>query len=169
MQLADDVTLNLASDEEPDVSRLSQALTHPSHEVWTGITVGDTDPVEHLDLWLATTTHHFGRLSVGAQAHQRGLVPPAMRWSGATLHNGSSTLAYLALRSAGDQSEELGVIAYGTEAATFAAHTVELLHRWNKQRPTQPAITAHPADTPTEKLPEGTRIHKPDTTLTVAW
>lgn len=168
VQLADDITLNLAPDDTADTT-LSQALTHPAHEAWTGITIGDTDPVEHLDLWLATTTEHFARLTVGTQARQSGQATPALRWAGAALHDGADTLAYLALRPAGDQAAELGVTAHGPEASAFATRTVELLHRWNKERPTQPAITAHPAGTAAEKLPDGIRIYKPDTTLTLTW
>jgi protein-L-isoaspartate(D-aspartate) O-methyltransferase len=167
VQMADDITLALGSETTGD--GLSQALTHSPHRVWTGITIGHADPVEHLDLWLATTADHFARLITGTRARQSGPVTPALRWAGATLHDDAGTLAYLALRPAGDQAEELGVVAHGPEAAAFTAHTVELLHRWSKERPTQPSITAHPASTPAETLPNGTRIHKPDTTLTITW
>ncbi|WP_211367238.1 hypothetical protein [Pseudonocardia kunmingensis] len=54
-------------------------------------------------------------------------------------------------------------------AAAFAARTGELLQLWHAQWPSQPAITADPAGTPVGKLPAGTRIHKPNTTLTIAW
>ncbi|MET8014837.1 hypothetical protein ABZU86_34670 [Streptomyces sp. NPDC005271] len=129
-------------DDAHDASALSRALTHRPHEAWTGITIGDMDPVEHLGLWPATTIDHFARLSVGIQARHSGRVTPALRWAGAAVHDGAGTLAYLVPRPAADAAEELGVIAHGLKAAAFAAHTVEVLDHWNKERPTQPVITA---------------------------
>ncbi len=169
VQLADDVTLNLGTHEAGDTEALSNALVYPAHEVWPGITLDDADPVEHLDLWLATTTPHFARLSVEGETRQSGRVTPALRWAGAALHDGAGTLAYLTLRPRCEHTDELGLIAHGPDAVAFAARTVELLHRWNTERPTQPTITAYSADTPAEKLPDGTRITKPDTTLTIRW
>ncbi|GLZ09762.1 hypothetical protein Acsp03_72280 [Actinomadura sp. NBRC 104412] len=42
-------------------------------------------------------------------------------------------------------------------------------HRWDKQRPTQPTITAHPSDAPTPPKPDAFPIHRPDSTFTIAW
>lgn len=164
--LGGDITLLLAADQVPS-NALSQALTHPAHEEWTGITIDDDDPVEHLDLWLATTSSNFARLSVPTEARRR--VDPALRWAGAALHDGTGTLAYLALRPASEHTDELGVIVHGPAATSFAAHTAELLHHWWKQRPTQPIVTAQPIDTPAEQLPTGTHINKTDTTFTINW
>ncbi|WP_028927924.1 methyltransferase, FxLD system [Pseudonocardia acaciae] len=164
--LGEDITLLLAVDDVASNS-LSQALTYPAHEQWPGITIDDDDPVEHLDLWLVTTASNFARLSV--PSHARPRVDPALRWAGAALHDGNGTLAYLALRPAGEHTDELGVIVHGPAATSFAAHTVELLHHWRKQRPTQPIITAQPVDTPAEQRPVGTHINKTDTTFTINW
>ncbi|WP_285702103.1 methyltransferase, FxLD system [Actinomadura sp. NBRC 104412] len=91
IQLADDITLNLAANTGSRA--LGRALTHPAHQIWTGIMIGDTDPVEHLDLWLATSTDHFARLSLTPTAHRHTALDPAPRWAGATLHDGDATLA----------------------------------------------------------------------------
>jgi len=62
LRLAEDITLNLGTKTPLDTGALHQALIYPAYEVWPGITLDDADPVEHLDLWLATTTPHFARL-----------------------------------------------------------------------------------------------------------
>ncbi len=83
LQLTDDIVLHLDAADLGDEARLGQTLTHPAHEYWTGVQIRTGEPVEHLDLWLATTTPRFARLSVGSEARERGLVNPALRWAGA--------------------------------------------------------------------------------------
>ncbi|MGH3997784.1 MAG: methyltransferase, FxLD system, partial [Pseudonocardiaceae bacterium] len=168
LQLADDVAVHLDAADLEDETALGQALSYPAHEHWTGVTIGDSEPVEHLDLWLATTSGRFARLSVGAAARESALVNPALRWTGAALYDGGN-LAYLVLRPHSSESTELGLIAHGPASDKFAAQTADLLHRWNHDRPTQPVITAHPADTPDDQFSAGTRIDRPNTRLTIAW
>lgn len=169
LQLADDITLHVDADQLTDQAELAQALQHPRHEQWTGIHVHDDDPVAHLDLWLVTTSGTgFGRLAVGTAARRRGLADPALRWGGASLHEGA-TLAYLAARPLRDELVELGVIAHGPHSGKLATYTSDLLHQWNQDRPAQPIITAHRGDTPEDQLAPGTRINRPETVLTVAW
>lgn len=169
LQLTGDVALHLDAADIQDEAALGQALRYPAHEHWTGITIADHEPVEHLDLWLATTGSRFARLSVAAAARQSGLVNPALRWAGAALHNGRTTLAYLVLRPQSSESAELGVIAHGPHSDEFATQAATLLHRWHRERPAQPVITAYPADTPDDQLAPGTHIDRPHTRLTIAW
>jgi protein-L-isoaspartate(D-aspartate) O-methyltransferase len=169
LHLANNITLNLATEATGNTSALSQALTHPAHKQWTGIPLRHSDPVEHLDLWLATTADHFARLTLGPPTPQPPQATPTPRWAGATMHDGTATLAYLTLRPAGDHTDELGVTAHGPAAATFAARAIELLHQWHQQQPSQPTITAQPSRTPHQQRPLGTHIDKPDTTLTITW
>ncbi|MGH3776473.1 MAG: methyltransferase, FxLD system [Pseudonocardiaceae bacterium] len=168
VRLAVDVVLHLDADDLGDEAALGQAFTYPAHQQWTGVQIRDGEPVEHLDLWLATTTSNFARLSVGSQARETGLVDPPLRWAGAALHD-NGTLAYLALRPHSDESTELGVIAHGPNSRNFAAHTADLLHRWNSERPTQPIITAHHGDTSDHQLLPATHIVRPDTRLIIGW
>lgn len=56
LQLADDVVLYLDAADIAVKAALGQALSYSAHEYWTGVTIGDREPVEHLDLWLATTS-----------------------------------------------------------------------------------------------------------------
>ncbi len=168
VQLTGDVVLHLDANGPADEAALGQALTYPAHEHWTGMEIDDGEPVEHLDLWLATVTSRFARLSVGADARESGLVTPALRWAGAALYGGG-TIAYIAVRPLGGESAELGVIAHGPESSKFAAQTVGLLARWNCERPSQPVITAQPAATPDGQRPHGHHVDRPDTRLTITW
>ncbi|GAA3428758.1 methyltransferase, FxLD system [Streptosporangium nondiastaticum] len=166
--LTDQITLNTATADHPDASALARGFTQAAHTHWSGINVTDHEPVEHLDLWLATTTHGFARLSVSAEARRAGIADPALRWAGAGLYDGA-TLAYLAARPHGPVSREIGVIAHGPDHHRLTARLVELLHEWNHTRPARPVITAYRAGTPDERLGPGLRIERPDTRLTITW
>ncbi|MGH3842325.1 MAG: hypothetical protein ACRDS0_12890 [Pseudonocardiaceae bacterium] len=169
LRLAHDVLLHFDADDLGDQAAFGQALTYPAHQQWTDVQIHDDEPVEHLDLWLATTASNFARLSVGSQARESGLVDPAQRWAGAALHD-SGTLAYLTLRPLSGESTELGVIAHGPDSKNLAAHTADLLHRWNRKRPTQPIITAHRrGETSDNQPPSAAHIIRPDTRLIIAW
>lgn len=166
--LGADVILHLGAGDPIDEAMAKDALSYPAHQAWTGVTISDADPVEHLDLWLATATNHFARISAGPQAHETGLVTPAPRWAGAALYD-RGTLVYLAVRPYGSDTTELGVIAHGPDSATLAAQTADLLHRWTRERPARPAITAQPATTPDDQLPQGHHLDRPTTRLTITW
>jgi protein-L-isoaspartate(D-aspartate) O-methyltransferase len=166
--LTSDVALHLDGSDLADEAALGQALTHPAHEHWTGVEIGDDQPVEHLDLWLSTVTRRFARLSAGQAARESGLVTPARRWAGAALYDGG-TIAYLAARQRSSNTAELGAIAHGPDSRRCAARAAELLHQWDRDRPAQPVITARPARAPEDQLQHGHRIRKPHTSLTITW
>jgi protein-L-isoaspartate(D-aspartate) O-methyltransferase len=168
LQLAPDVVLKLDARDPHDQVALSQALTHPAREHWTGITVHDEQPVEHLDLWLAMNTSQFSRLSVDNTARESGLADPARRWAGAGIYGGGA-VAYITMRPTTPTSDELGVTAHGPNSDKLAATLLELLHQWDSDRPAQPVITVHPANTPDEELTPGTLISRPNARLTVSW
>ncbi|SNT66013.1 protein-L-isoaspartate(D-aspartate) O-methyltransferase [Asanoa hainanensis] len=174
VRLDTEVVLKLDAADKPDREALGQALTHPPHKRWSGITVTDADSIHHLDLWLLVhTTTAFGRLGVSDNARSSGLVTPAYRWAGAALYQGG-TIAYPAFNTTNNDHHELGVIAHGPDAEPLAAYLTELLERWDAQgRPDQPTITAHrTAMAPTQTAHTGTRRHtisRPDTTLTVVF
>ncbi|GAA0393591.1 O-methyltransferase [Acrocarpospora corrugata] len=151
-----------------DGSALAQAMTYPARQRWTGITLGHRDPVEHLDLWLVTSGVQFARLIVTAAARAGGVATPALRWSGAALHE-AGNIAYLTLRPTGDATDELGVVAHGPDAAALADQTVDLLKRWHAQQPAQPIITAYPAATPDDAMASGFVVQRPDSRLVIAW
>jgi protein-L-isoaspartate(D-aspartate) O-methyltransferase len=168
VRLAEEVVLKLDTDDLPDHAALAHTLTHPAQHHWTGIHVRHDEPAEHLDLWLATTTSNFGRLSAGPHARTSGLADPARRWAGAALYDGG-TLAYLATRELNNDVNELGVIVHGPDSAKLAAHTTDLLNQWDQQRPSQPTITAHRAEGRTDSVSTGARIVRPHTLITISW
>jgi protein-L-isoaspartate(D-aspartate) O-methyltransferase len=166
--LADDVDLRVDAADAVDEAAMRDALTYPAHPMWTGVTIHDGQPGEHLDLWLVTAGVRFGRLAVKPGQATRGRVTPTPRWAGATVYE-DGTLAYLTLRPAAADAEELGLVAHGPRSAALAAQTTDLLHCWNQQAPAQPTITAAPASTPDDQLPSGYRIQRPASRLTVTW
>lgn len=166
IRLDADVVLKLDATDQPDRAALTRALSHPRRERWTGIQVGDADPIGHLDLWLLTqTSTPFGRLGVGDTARTSGLVTPAYRWAGAALYHGG-TIAYLTFRPAEDH-HELGAIVHGPDADKLAAELADLLHRWDEAgRPNRPTVTAHRAGARPVRPRD---ISRPDTTLTIVF
>jgi protein-L-isoaspartate(D-aspartate) O-methyltransferase len=170
LQLAEGVTLNIDASDDASETALAGVPGQPAPQLWTGITVGDSDPdVPHLDLWLATTAtdSRFGRISAGP-GEPAPLTAPARRWSGAAVHDGTA-IAYLILRPESETTSELGVAAYGKDGERLAAQTVGRLREWSQARPVQPVITAYPAGIPDGQLAPGTRIDRPGTRLTVNW
>ncbi|GIH69898.1 hypothetical protein Mth01_21510 [Sphaerimonospora thailandensis] len=169
VRLADDVVLKVDVDDLPDDTALARTLTHPGQEHWPGIHVRHDEPAEHLDLWLVTTAaHRFGRLSVGQQARTTGLANPAMRWGGAALYDGG-TLTYIVTCDIDDDTLELGIVAHGPDSVKLAGHTTDLLHRWDRERPSRPVITACRTDTNPGANTAETRIVRPHTAVTVTW
>jgi protein-L-isoaspartate(D-aspartate) O-methyltransferase len=167
-RLADDVVLHLDAADLPDHAALSQALTYPAETRWTGIQIGDRQAVEHLDLSLLTTgAGNFGRLSVGRVARDSGLVDPALRWAGATLYE-EGTLAYLAMRAAGDGVNELGVVGHGPTSTAFVGRVSGLLDRWDEERPAQPSIVAERRDM-LGVSGAANHVSRPHTQVTIAW
>ncbi|GLZ01862.1 methyltransferase, FxLD system [Actinoplanes sp. NBRC 103695] len=162
-----DVVLKLDAADQPDRQALSTALSHAPYEQWTGIQVGDADPIGHLDLWLLVNTDKpFGRLGVGDTARASGLVTPAYRWAGAAIYHGG-TIAYPTFHEVGDGNQEIGVIAHGPDADKLAAELNTLLDRWDTAgRPNQPTVTAYRAGT--RPLEPGD-ISRPDTVLTISF
>lgn len=170
VRLDDDVVLKLDTADLPDETALAHALTHPAHEHWTGVQVHDEQPAEHLDLWLTTTdsARSFGRLSVGSAARASGLVDPALRWAGATLYDGG-TIAYIAVKPLSDDTNELGIVAHGPDSGKLAAQASHLLHRWDRERPDQPTITARPAGPTHDQTPSAAHIDRTHTQLAITW
>ncbi|MCO6010973.1 hypothetical protein NE236_39050 [Actinoallomurus purpureus] len=78
------------------------------------------------------------------------------------------TLAYVTRRGLDDDTAELGVTAHGTDSRRLADRLAEPLRLWDRQHPTQPAITAYPVGAPDDEL-TGTVIDKPHSRLVISW
>ncbi len=167
IRLAEDAVLRVDADDLPDEAALTVALQHRAVERSTGIQVRHVEPVEHLDLWLATNAAaSFGRVSMGAAALTHGLAKPAPRWAGAAIYDGG-TLAYLVTRPHGDDADEIVTVAHGPESAKLIDQMADLLSQWSRDRPAQPTISAYRTD---PGATEGTSVvHRPETHLTITW
>lgn len=170
VRLADEIILKVDAGDLPDEIALAGALAHPAQQHWTGIEVRHQEPAAHLDLWLATTSGmSFGKLSLTSTGRELGLADPALRWSGASLYDGS-TLAYLAVRPVSDEADELGIVSHGPAADKFTSRVSDLLHQWGEQRPAQPIITAWPTfSAPDNQIPAAALVARPETSLAIDW
>ncbi|GII59596.1 hypothetical protein Pth03_79850 [Planotetraspora thailandica] len=88
---------------------------------------------------------------MSADARKAGIGGLALRWAGASLSDGG-TLAYIAARSYGPVSREIGIVAHGPDSRRLTTRLVDLLQDWNHIRPARPIITAHHAGTPDADL-----------------
>ncbi|MGW6460266.1 methyltransferase, FxLD system, partial [Streptomyces sp. NPDC055078] len=77
--------------------------------------------------------------------------------------------AYLTVRPADDDTDELGIVTHGPDSSKVTSQTGDLLNSWAQDRPAQPIVTAYPATTPNGHLEPGTRLTRPDTRLTISW
>jgi protein-L-isoaspartate(D-aspartate) O-methyltransferase len=169
LALADGVALIF--DEKPVVlaDALADALTRPATRTWSGVTIRSGQPFQDLDLWLATTTAGFCRISAQPHAVEADVATPAFRWGGAAVTNGTDSLAYLTIRPAESRDDipvfELGVRAHGPD--DLSGSFLEQIRRWDEEhRATTPRIDAYlkPA-----RVTAPTVIDKPHTLLTVTW
>ncbi|MGQ0775498.1 MAG: methyltransferase, FxLD system [Pseudonocardiales bacterium] len=143
------VILRIDDGQPADEQALSAALDRPATLLSTGVTVSVTG---HLDFWLAGM-NGFGRLLVGSQAVDRGLVAPAFGWGSMGVFD-QDTFAYLTLNPTGETDSslspryELGVCAYGPGSGELANRVADRIRAWDHDRRsmTDLWIEVHPAD-----------------------
>ena len=161
--------IGLRFDEElsADPDALNGALDTPRSEVWTGVTIGRSVPFDTLQMWLATALDGFCLLSVDPKL-DTGLVAPQNRMACPAVVEGGS-FAYLALRKINEDPDhpdrttfEFGAHGFGPDAAALAEALAEQIRVWDRDHRAGagPRITAHPAATADERLPEGRVITK---------
>jgi protein-L-isoaspartate(D-aspartate) O-methyltransferase len=170
--------IGLRFDEElsADPDALNGALDTPRTEAWTGVTVTRGEPFDKLQMWLATALDGFCLLSVdpkldsGLVAPQNGMACPAVVEGG--------SFAYLALRKLDEGQEdsdvtafEFGAHGFGPEAAALAEALATQIRVWDRDHRAGPGprITAHPAGTADERLPEGRVIPKRHVRVIISW
>lgn len=62
-----------------------------------------------------------------------------------------------------------GRTTFRTSSGKFAAQASCLLHRWDRERPGQPTITARPAGSTHAQTPSVAHIDRPHTQLAITW
>jgi protein-L-isoaspartate(D-aspartate) O-methyltransferase len=155
-----------------DPRLLDNAVTHPRHETWTGVTVGLSELLDTLQMHLAIALPGFCTMAVDPDL-DTGIVAPANKsFSLAAVNDTGTTFAYLTTRRTQDnQHVEYGVHALGPDAAAFAQILTGHLHDWadTHRGGPSPIIRVHPAGTPDDQIPGDRIIDKTHTRISLSW
>ncbi|MFF2119765.1 methyltransferase, FxLD system [Kitasatospora sp. NPDC058184] len=168
----EEVGLRLDDGDQVDVAALRAALAMPHQAVWSGVTVGGEEPIDDLDLWLATALDGHTRLTATPAARAKGIVASASPLGVATVVVGG-TLAYRTVRPADETRTrfELGAYGHGPAAGAAAGRLVHEIRVWDQEHRGGPGaqFEVHPAGTPDDRLPAGRVVDKTHTRITISW
>ncbi|MFE5325497.1 methyltransferase, FxLD system [Embleya sp. NPDC056575] len=173
-----EVTLQTHRDNHPhtDPATLTGVLDTLRHTVWIGVTFGNGESFEWLDLWLGCAlTNPIMRMNVEAGARERGLVAPMFPIAAMATTTSAGALAYLTARAGepvdGAARHEVGVIAHGPEAGDLAETVAGHIRTWDRDgfraRTVRFALEDRPA--PTDPVNGRFVLARPDHPVTVAW
>ncbi len=158
-----DVALHWDTDQLIDPAALQGVLAQPKTASWSGATVGAGESFDGVWLRLTGTEPGTCRIAAEPAAVDAGLCAPAIPARAPALVEGA-TLAYFTLRRLDQESAErrweLGAIGHGPAGPQLADRLCEQIRAWDRDRTAQPLITALPAGTPDEELPNGLVIDK---------
>lgn len=151
-----------------DVRQLDGVLNTERSEVWSGVTVGHSESIADLHLWLAGFLPGFCLLA----ADDGTELAAERRWFPFGVVRGDS-FAYLAWRSAdGDSGAELGARAFGGHGTDAAAAMTEQIQAWHQKARHRPAPTFAywPAGTSAGTVPANVaELAKAYGLLTISW
>ncbi|MFY1700166.1 methyltransferase, FxLD system [Micromonospora sp. WMMA1923] len=155
-----------------DVDGLREALRQPAVQVWSGVTVGEQEPFDDLDLYQMTVTPGFCMLAAERSAFDHGLVNASWRVPSPAVVDGDTFAYRMRPRPLDDSGTryELGVRAHGRYAERLAHEFADQIRDWDRERRGQHAhIEVYPAGTPDQQLPGGLVIDKARTRVIVSW
>ncbi|MGH3684570.1 MAG: methyltransferase, FxLD system [Pseudonocardiaceae bacterium] len=169
----DEITLRVDETLQVDADRLRDALRAPRVQRWSGVELGGVEPIDDLDLWLATVVDGFGLLTADKAAIDSGRLPAAAHVGAKTILTGG-TFAYRCPARPVDPDRtrfELGVYAHGPQAEALAEQYVELIRTWDRDHRGGPGarIKVYPAATPDVDLPPGRVVSKKHTRVVISW
>ncbi|GAA1696427.1 hypothetical protein GCM10009745_48100 [Kribbella yunnanensis] len=141
------VTLFWDIDQTIDTEKLSGVLDQPKEVAWSGVTVGPYDSFDGIWLRISGTDSRTCRIATDKAAVEAKLCTPAIAVRSPALAEDDS-LAYLAIRKAGDGTHELGAIGHGPYGHALAGQLCDETKAWNKDREALPALRLYPAGTP---------------------
>ncbi|MGH3867800.1 MAG: methyltransferase, FxLD system [Pseudonocardiaceae bacterium] len=158
--------------QQVETAALSEVLSTPRAQAWSGVTIRRGSNFSDLDLWLARLPE-FCLLSANQDAVDRGLVSPTWYMATPALVEGGS-LAYRAKlgRVDGDETaRELGAYAHGPDATEVADRFVDQIRIWDRdhRRGPGPRLTVYPAHTPNAELATGLVIDQRHARMVVSW
>ncbi|TDC75686.1 methyltransferase, FxLD system [Streptomyces hainanensis] len=154
-------------------SLLDNAVRTPRAEVWTGVTVGRTEVLDTLQMYLATALDHFCTMSVNPDL-DTGLVAPSNKWFSLAAVDGPD-FGYLTVRRTSDENQvEYGAHALGPSAPAFAQLLAQHVQTWAAEHRGGPGprFTVHPAGTADDQLPKAPLrrvIDKKHCRVTLSW
>ncbi|SDP80745.1 protein-L-isoaspartate(D-aspartate) O-methyltransferase [Actinopolyspora xinjiangensis] len=169
--LDEDVALRFDEQQHLDTAGLSEALTTPPEQRWSGITVGSQEMIDDLTLWLTTTLPGCGMLTAKQAAVDRGLVGrPARRGVPAAV-DGNSFAYRATVRTTEDERIEFGVYGHGPRGGELAEQHVDLMRQWDRQHRHGPGavIEVRPAHTPDERVNHGLVLDRNHTRVVIFW
>ena len=167
----EEIGLRLDGHPEPDTTALIKALFMPRNVQWSGVTLGGSESVEHLDLWLTTALDNLPLLAAKPGARTRGLVASASPLGIPTLVDGDS-FAYRTVRPTDQEDRyELGAIGHGPHGHHLAERLAEEIRTWYRDHRRHRAhIEVYPAGTPDDRLPaDGRRVERRHARITITW
>ena len=165
------VGLRVDEPTELDVDALRAALHEGRAEQWTGVTVGGTESLEYLDLWLTTALDPMPLLAAEPGAKAANLVAAASPLGIPALIDGDS-FAYRRARPTDEADRyELGVIAHGPHAEQVAARYAEQIATWDAEhRSDRPRLMVAPAGSPVPgSAPSSRTVERRHSRLTITW
>jgi len=169
----DNVSLRIDGEQPVDADRLRDALFGPRVERWSGMELGEGEPLHDLDLWIATVVEDFGLLKATKEAIDSGLVSKSTLFGGKTMVTDGSFAYRASARPIDDDRTrfEFGAYAHGPDAARLAEAYVDLIQTWDRDHRGGPGarIELYSAATPDTELPVGRVIDKKHTRVVISW
>ncbi|MFF3277214.1 methyltransferase, FxLD system [Streptomyces chrestomyceticus] len=171
--VGEDIVLRFDDDLPAEPDLVGRAVRGPRTESWSGVTVRRGEPVDMLQMYLATVVPGFCTMSVNAEADSAGVSPRNKNFSLASVDG--ADFAYLTTRVTEDeQGLEYGAHAFGPHAPAVAEALAGHVRTWDRAHRGGPGprIVVYPAGTPDERIPElpgGRVIDKAHCRVTLSW
>lgn len=149
------VTLYWDPDQNIPLAALQGVLAQPKTAVWSGVTVGSTEPFDGVWLRMTATEPGTCRISAEPAAVEAEVCAPAIPSRSPALVEGGS-LAYFTFRrlehDGGERRSELGAIGHGPAGQQLAQALCDQIRAWGHARTAVPVVTAYPADALDDQL-----------------
>ncbi|MFD4553492.1 methyltransferase, FxLD system [Streptomyces sp. NPDC058469] len=153
-----------------DPHRLDNAVTHPRHELWTGVTVRLQELLDTLQMTMAISLPGFCTMAVDEDLDTGLVAPTNKRFTLAAVED--DTFCYLVTRRTEDNKHvEYGVHALGPNAKQLVHKVADVLHDWegNRRGGPSPVIRVYPAGTSDDRIRADRVIDKVHSRISLSW